>query len=212
MKPSSRIAAIPPSPTLSISTKAAELKASGKDIVSFSAGEPDFDTPAAIREAATFAMNSGQTHYTAVGGSPQLKDAIAAHYERKIGIRYASNEIIASSGAKHSLYNLFLTLLEPGDEVIIPAPYWVSYPTQVKIAEGVPVGVMGRPENGFLPTIEDLEAAVTERTRAIVINNPTNPTGAFWTREDLQAIAGLARGAPQHRGHQRRDLRRARLR
>ena len=189
MKLSSQIASIAPSPTLSISAKAKALVRDGIDVVSFSAGEPDFQTPEPIRDAAKAAIDAGQTTYTAVGGTPDLKAAIAAYYDKKIGVTYGSNEIAASCGAKHTLYNLFLALLEPGDEVIIPAPYWVSYPAQVKIAGGVPVAVSGRASDGFLPTVEALEAAVTSKTRAIVINNPTNPTGAFWEQDALTKVA-----------------------
>ncbi len=196
MRIADRIADIPASPTLAISAKAAELKRAGVDVVSFSAGEPDFDTAASICEAATSAMKAGRTHYTPVGGAPELKEAICAHYKRKTGFDFTPAECVASCGAKHTLYNLFLSILNDGDEVIIPAPYWVSYPTQVRIAGGVPVEVSGAAENGFVPSVADLEAARTANTRAIVINNPTNPTGAFWDRSQLTEIAEWLKANP----------------
>lgn len=184
-----RISEIPASPTLAISAKAKELKDKGVDVISFSAGEPDFTTDQVICDAARQAIEDGHTHYTAVGGVNELKDAIADYYEARTGIRWQRNEIAASCGAKHTLYNLFLTLVNPGDEVIIPAPFWVSYPTQVSMAGGKPVTVVGKAENGFVPTVEDLEAVRTDRTRILLINNPTNPTGAFWEKEQLEGIA-----------------------
>lgn len=189
MKLSRFIQAIPGSETLAISAKASKLKEQGIDVISFSAGEPDFTTPEPILDAARDAMYGGETKYTPVGGSTAFKAAVRAEYERRLGIAFEDGEIIASCGAKHSLFNAFFALLDPGDEVIIPAPYWVSYPAQVSMAGGVPVSVTGRAENGFVPTIEDLEAAVTPRTVAIVINNPTNPTGALWDRAAIESIA-----------------------
>ncbi len=197
MKLSKRLSIIPSSPILTICSKALALKESGQDIIGLSAGEPDFNTPKLIQEAATRAMANGETHYTAVSGSPQLKQAISDYYQRKFGIIYQPDEIIASNGAKHSLYNLFLALLNPGDEVIIPTPYWVTYPTQVRVARGKPVFVKGEVSNHFLPTIEQLNKAVTERTKVIIINNPTNPTGAFWTRDELRVIADWLLEHPQ---------------
>ncbi len=195
MKISKFAAAIPASPTLSISAKAAALKAQGVDVISFSAGEPDFTTPLPIVESAKAALDAGRTKYTPVGGAPQLKAAIRAEYQRRLGIEFSDAEIIVSSGAKHSLYNAFSALLDEGDEVIIPAPYWVSYPAQVELAGGKAVTVSGSPQNGFVPTIEALDAAVTDRTVAIVINNPTNPTGALW---DADAIRGIAAWLERH--------------
>lgn len=195
MKLSQFVQSIEASQTLSISAKAGKLKAEGVDIIAFSAGEPDFTTPSPILDAAKAAMDDGQTKYTPVGGSAAFKAAVRAEYERRLGVSFSDSEIIASSGAKHSLYNVFLSLIDPGDEVIIPAPYWVSYPAQVTIAGGTPVAVSGSPENGFVPTIADLEAAVTDRTVAIVINNPTNPTGALW---DEEAIRGIAAWLQKH--------------
>jgi aspartate aminotransferase len=194
---SNLVRSIPPSPTLAIDTKAKQLAASGVDVVSFGTGEPDFVTPRAICDAAILAMEKGQTKYTAVGGTPELKGAIRAYYHRRLGIEFPDAEIIASSGGKHSLYNLFLSLLNPGDEVILPAPFWVSYPVQIAMAGARAVTVAGDPEHNFMPAIEALEAAVTPKTRAIVINNPSNPTGAFWDRDQLQAIADWLKRHPQ---------------
>ena len=168
MKISRYVNGIPGSATLAISAKAGRMKAEGIDVISFSAGEPDFITPTPVLDAASKAMYAGATKYTAVGGSPALKAAIRRYVERRVGATFSDKEIIASCGAKHSLYNAFLTLLDPGDEVIIPAPYWVSYPTQVEMAGGKPVFVDGLASNDFVPTVEALEAAVTDRTTAIV--------------------------------------------
>jgi aspartate aminotransferase len=197
MKLSARIQSIPDSPTLAIDAKAKALKASGADVVFFSAGEPDFNTPETVIRAAQRALDEGQTKYTPVPGTPALKAAIRDYYKRRTGFEFGDAEIIASCGAKHSLYNLFLALLDPGDEVIIPAPYWVSYPAQVEIAEGNPVIVTGDPANDFVPSIDALEAAVTPRTRAIIINNPSNPTGALWRRPQLEQLAKWLESHPQ---------------
>ena len=183
-----RLQAIPPSPTLAISNKAKALKDAGIDVVSFGAGEPDFPTPAAVCQAAKAAIDSGKHGYTAVSGIPELKHAIAETYRRDLGIDVTPAEIIASCGAKHTLYNLFLALLNPGDEVIVPSPYWVSYPVQIEMAGGVPVPLPGDPSADFLPTIDALDAAITPRTRAIVLNNPSNPTGMLWGREALENL------------------------
>lgn len=190
MKIADRIAHIPASPTLAITAKAKALKASGVDVLSFGAGEPDFPTPDPIRAAAIEAIHAGHTHYTPVGGLADLKRAVREYTLPRTGVAYEDGEIIASCGAKHTLYNLFLALLDPGDEVIVPAPYWVSYPVMVEMAGGRSVIVRGDAARRFLPSVDDLDAAVSDRTRAIVINNPSNPTGALWTREDLTEIAG----------------------
>lgn len=189
MRVSQRVQQIPASPTLAIDAKAKALIAQGVDVVSFGTGEPDFVTPKPICDAVVRAMEAGQTKYTPVGGTAELKAAIRSYYEPRLGFAYSDAEIIASCGGKHSLYNLFLSLLDPGDEVILPAPFWVSYPVQIEMAGGVPVIVSGRPEADFVPSIEALDAVVTERTRAIIINNPSNPTGAFWDAEQLRPIA-----------------------
>lgn len=189
MRVSQRVQQIPASPTLAIDAKAKALIAQGVDVVSFGTGEPDFVTPKPICDAVVRAMEAGQTKYTAVGGTAELKAAIRGYYEPRLGVSYSDAEIIASCGGKHSLYNLFLALLDPGDEVILPAPFWVSYPVQIEMAGGLPVIVHGRPEDDFVPSIEALDAVVTERTRAIIINNPSNPTGAFWDADQLRPIA-----------------------
>ncbi len=189
MRVSQRVQQIPASPTLAIDAKAKGLIAQGVDVVSFGTGEPDFVTPKPICDAVVRAMEAGQTKYTPVGGTTELKAAIRGYYEPRLGVSYSDAEIIASCGGKHSLYNLFLALLDPGDEVILPAPFWVSYPVQIEMAGGVPVVVQGRPEADFVPSIEALDAVVTERTRAIIINNPSNPTGAFWDADQLRPIA-----------------------
>ena len=189
-KQSQRALNAAPSPTLGIAAKAAALKADGKDVVSFSAGEPDFDTPQNVKDAAIAALAAGQTKYTPSSGTPALKDAIIAKLQRDSGITYKRTEVIASCGAKHSIYNLFQATLDEGDEVIIPAPYWVSYPEQVKLADGVPVIVQTGPD--FLASAESIEAAITPRTKMIVLNSPSNPTGAVYSPAQIQAIAEVA--------------------
>ena len=196
MKLSAFIQDIKASATLSIAAKAKRLKAEGVDIISFSAGEPDFPTPAPIGDAGKAAIDGGQTLYTPVSGTAALKAAIRSTYEQKLGLSYSDAEIIACTGAKQALFNLFFALLDAGDEVLIPSPCWVSYPAQVKMAGGVPVLVRGEAADGFVPTIDALQAAVTPRTTAIVLNNPTNPTGAFWDREQLLGIAEFLRRNP----------------
>lgn len=188
---------IPGSPTLAIDSRAKALKASGVDVVSFGAGEPDFSTPEPIVAAAIHALQAGETRYTAVGGTPALKSAIARYTHGRTGVEFTDSEIIASSGAKHSLYNMFLCLLDPGDEVIVPTPAWVSYPAQVEMAGGRPVLVRGEQARNFLPTVDALEAAVTPRTRALLINNPSNPTGAFWDAAALGPIVEWLRSHPE---------------
>lgn len=191
-----RIALIPASETLAITAKARELKEAGKDVISFSAGEPDFVTPDVVNQAAIKAVQDGKSHYTPVGGTNELKAAIAAYYKRRTGFDWSPAEIAASSGAKHSLYNLFLSIIDEGDEVLVPAPYWVSYPVMVNMAGGKAVAVTGEADNNFVPTVDALEAARTDRTRAIILNNPTNPTGAFWDRSQLEDIAAWLKKNP----------------
>jgi aspartate aminotransferase len=181
-----------PSPTLAITAKCKALQAQGVDIVGFGAGEPDFDTPDHIKAAAIEALNSGQTKYTASSGTPQLKDAIIEKLERENGLSYKPNQIIVSAGAKHSLYNLFQAILDPGDEVIVPVPYWVSYPEQVKLAGGVPVFVDAPEANGFRVTADTIAEKITPRTKAIVLNSPSNPSGAVVAEAELRKIAELA--------------------
>lgn len=196
MKISQAAARIPGSPTLAIDSRAKAMKAQGLDVISFGAGEPDFNTPRPIIEAAFAALEKGETRYTAVGGTPALKNAIAAYTRARTGESFGEAEIIASCGAKHTLYNLFLCLLDAGDEVIVPTPAWVSYPTQIEMAGGVPVLVPGDAVNDFLPSIAALDAAVTPRTRILLFNNPSNPTGAFWDAARLAPIVEWLRAHP----------------
>jgi len=183
-----RVQALTPSTTLAITAKAKELKAQGLDVIGLGAGEPDFNTPQHIIDAATQSMNEGHTKYTPSAGLPQLKEAIIAKMKRDQKLDYKPSEIIVGSGAKHVLYTLFQTILDEGDEVIIPTPYWVSYPEQVKLADGVPVYCEGKEDNSFKITPEDLEAAITDRTKAVIINSPSNPTGMLYSREELAAL------------------------
>jgi aspartate aminotransferase len=189
MKLADRVNRIQPSPTLAIDAKAKALRAQGVDVVSFGAGEPDFDTPAAIGDAARSAIDSGFTKYTPVGGINDLKDAISIKMKRDHGIEYSREEICVSCGAKHSLYNISQALIQDGDEVIIPAPYWVSYPDQVMLAGGTPIFIETREESAFKITPQQLEKAITPRTKALIINSPCNPTGTSYTMEELRAIA-----------------------
>jgi aspartate aminotransferase len=188
MQPARRIRQIPPSATLSLNAKANQLKAQGVDIVNFGVGEPDFDTPDNIREAAIRAIREGFTRYTPVGGIPELKEAIAARFQADYGLSYEASEIVVSCGGKHSLYNLFQVLFDPGDEVVIPAPYWVSYVPMAMLAEAVPVIVPTREENGFKLTAAELKERLTPRTRALVLNSPSNPTGGVYSQAELAAL------------------------
>jgi aspartate aminotransferase len=185
---SKRVQAIKPSPTLAVTARAARLKAEGKDIIGLGAGEPDFDTPQHIKDAAIAAINRGFTKYTAVGGTPGLKNAIIAKFKRDNGFDYAARQILVSCGGKQSFFNLALSVINPGDEVIIPAPYWVSYPDIVLIAEGKPVIVEAGIEQDFKITAAQLEKAITPRTRMFVINSPSNPSGGVYTMEELKAL------------------------
>ncbi|OYZ61993.1 MAG: aspartate aminotransferase [Sulfuricurvum sp. 24-42-5] len=180
--------------TIAISTLAQELKAQGKDIISFSAGEPDFDTPQVIKDAAIRAINEGFTKYTAVDGIPQLKDAIAHKLQRDNGLTYKANQIIANNGAKHSLYNLFASTIQEGNEVIIPAPYWVTYPELVKYCGGTVVEIMTDDESGFKITPEQLKNALTPKTKMLILTSPSNPTGAVYSREELTALGKVLEG------------------
>ncbi len=187
-----RVKNLKPSPTLAVDAKAKALKASGVDIVNLSAGEPDFDTPEHIKEAAIKAVRDGFTKYTAVAGIPELKDAIAAKLERDYGISYTADEIIASTGGKQALYNIMQAILDPGDEVIIPVPYWVSYPALVELAGGAPQYLMCSADDGFALDMESLKAMINPKTRAIILNSPSNPTGAAYSRKDLEEVSRLA--------------------
>jgi len=187
-----RLSTLQPSATLAVQAKAKELRSKGIDVISFGAGEPDFDTPARIKDAAIEAMRTGQTKYTEVGGIPELRAAVCAKFKRDNGLDYEPADVLVSCGAKHTLYNIFTALLDPGDEVIVPSPYWVSYPEQVRLLDGVPVPVATRQETGFDLDPERVAAAVTPRTKLIVLNYPNNPTGAVFSRATLGAVARLA--------------------
>ncbi|WP_227430841.1 pyridoxal phosphate-dependent aminotransferase [Psychrobacter sp. I-STPA6b] len=193
---SDRVNNIKPSPTLAITNKAKELKAAGKDIIGLGAGEPDFDTPEFIRQAGIDAINQGFTRYTAVDGTPELKQAIIAKFKRDNDIEFAANEILVSCGGKQSFFNLAQAFINPGDEVIIPAPYWVSYPDMVKIAEGVPVIVECSAEQDFKLSAEQLENAITDKTKLLVLNSPSNPTGMIYTLDELKALAEVLKKHP----------------
>lgn len=189
---SKKASAVKPSSTLAITAKAKELKAQGIDVVGFGAGEPDFDTPANVCDAAIAAIRGGYTRYTAASGTNELKEAVSGKFKRFNNLDYAADQIVISNGGKHSLTNVFTVLLNPGDEVLIPAPYWLSYPEIVKLAGGVPVTVMTTKEQNYKLTAEALRAAVTEKTKALVLNTPNNPTGMVYTREELRALADVA--------------------
>jgi len=193
-EPSRRLAAIPPSPTLTISARAKELAAAGRKVLNLSAGEPDFDTPSHIREAAVAALESGATRYTPADGTPELKRAILGKLKRENGLEYEPNEIIATCGAKHALYDLCLALLNPGDEALIPAPYWVSYPAMVRLAEATPVEIACPPETDFKLTPEALAGAIGPKTRLVFLNSPNNPSGAVYTRAELEALGNVLAG------------------
>lgn len=192
MRLSKRASSIKPSPTLSIDARAKALKAEGVDVVNFGAGEPDFDTPEDIKESAIEAIKTGFTKYTPVGGIDELKTAIIEKFKRDNGIIYKKSEIIVSCGAKHSLYNIAEALFDMGDEVIIPAPYWVSYPDQVLLNDAVPVIANTEEENSFKITPELLKANLSRRTKALILNSPSNPTGAAYDRKALEEIADMA--------------------
>ena len=195
----SSLSRIKPSPTIAVTNLARELRAAGRDIIGLGAGEPDFDTPDHIKEAAIAAIRRGETKYTAVDGTPELKAAIARKFRRENGLDYEPAEITVGTGGKQVLYNAFMATVDPGDEVVIPAPYWVSYPDMVRLAGGEPVFVPCPAENGFRLRPEDLERAITPRTKWLVLNSPSNPTGAAYRREELAAIAEVLRAHPQVR-------------
>ena len=186
-----RLSRIKPSPTGVLIGLVAELKAAGRDIIGLGAGEPDFDTPSNIGAAGKRAIDEGQTRYTPVPGTMELRQAIRGKFARENALDYAPSQIIVSCGGKQVLYNALMATLDPGDEVIIPAPYWVSYPDMVLLAEGTPVIVEGREEHGFKLTAEDLEAAITPRTKWVMFNSPSNPTGAAYTRDELRSLTGV---------------------
>jgi len=185
---SERVKRVKPSPTLAVTTRARELRASGKDVIGLGAGEPDFATPDHIKQAAIKAIENGDTKYTAVDGTPALKQAIIRKFKRDNGLDYAADQILVSCGGKQSFYNLAQALINPGDEVIIPAPYWVSYPDMVLLADGVPVIINTGIDEHFKISAAQLEHAITPRTKMLVINSPSNPTGVSYSRPELEAL------------------------
>ena len=194
MKIANRMENLSPSVTMAITALGRELKAQGKDILSFSAGEPDFDTPEIIKQAAIKAINDGHTKYTAVEGIIATKQAIINKLKKDHGLEYKLDGIVISNGAKHSLFNLFQVLIENGDEVIIPAPYWVTYPEQVKYSDGVPVFIETDDSTDFKITPEQLKAAITPKTRILLLNTPSNPTGSVYSKEELLALGEVLKG------------------
>ena len=197
MKLSTRVQAIKPSPTLAVTARAAKLRAEGRDIIGLGAGEPDFDTPQHIKDAAIAAIRNGFTKYTAVGGTPSLKQAIIDKFKRDNGLEYTPKQVLVSCGGKQSFFNLVLATIDEGDEVVIPAPYWVSYPDIVLISGGKPVIVEAGIEQGFRITPEQLEAAITPKTRMVVFNSPSNPSGAVYSLSELEALGRVLRKHPQ---------------
>jgi len=193
---SERVQRLQPSPTLAVTARAAELRAQGRDIIGLGAGEPDFDTPEHIKDAAIRAIHAGKTKYTPVDGTPTLKQAVIAKFKRDNQLDYAPNQILVSCGGKQSFFNLCQALLNAGDEVIVPAPYWVSYPEIVQIAGATPVIVYAGPEQHYKLNPAQLEAAITPRTRLLVLNSPSNPTGMAYTREEFLAFAEILRRHP----------------
>ena len=188
---SERARRIKPSPTIAVSTKAQQLKAEGKNIINLGAGEPDFDTPEHIKEAAIAAIKSGKTKYTAVGGIPSLKEAIVEKLSRENNLTYAPEEVMVSVGAKHCLLNIIQSLVEKGDEVLIPAPYWVSYPDMTLLANGTPKILPTSAATGYKVVPEQLESAITPQTKLLILNSPSNPTGSVYSAEDLSGLAGV---------------------
>jgi aspartate aminotransferase len=187
----SRVAAVKPSPTIAAENKARQLRAQGVDVISLTVGEPDFDTPRAVKQAGIRAIEEGFTKYMPTAGTPELRQAVCAKLARENGLDYRPEQVIASVGAKHTIYNLLMALVDSGDEVVIPAPYWVSYPDMVLLAGGKPVIVETTEASGFKVTADQLRRAVTPRTRLLILNSPSNPTGAAYTRRDLEALAAV---------------------
>jgi aspartate aminotransferase len=192
-----RMAAIKPSPTIAVTNLARELKAAGRDVIGLGAGEPDFDTPDHVKEAAIAAIRAGQTKYTAVDGTPELKAAVAAKFKRENGLDYRTDEISVGTGGKQIIYNALMATLDPGDEVVIPAPYWVSYPDMVLLAGGTPIFVGCPDQTGFKLQAEDLDAAIGPRTKWLILNSPNNPTGAAYTESELRALTDVLLRHPQ---------------
>ena len=197
MELSERAGRIKSSPTIAVSTRAQELKAQGRDIINLGSGEPDFDTPPHIKEAAVKAIRDGQTKYTAVGGTPELKQAIADKLRRENNLEFSPAQIAASAGAKHAIMNLMQASLNPGDEVIIPAPYWVSYPDMALFADGKPVVVSAGPEDGYKITAESLAESLTAKTKLMILNSPSNPSGAVYTEDELSSLGESLRRFPR---------------
>jgi len=192
MNLSKKIQTVAPSLTLAITAKAKALKAEGVDVISFGAGEPDFDTPQCIKDKAIKAINDGFTKYTPAAGMPQLKKAIAEKLQKENGLAYEASQIVVSCGAKHSLFNIFQVLLNEGDEVVIATPYWLSYPEMVKLAGGTPVIIETDQASAYKMTADQLRAAITDKTKAVILNSPSNPTGAIYSEDELKAIAAVA--------------------
>lgn len=192
---SSRVNRIKPSPTIAVSTRAQELKAAGRDVVNLGSGEPDFDTPPHIKEAAAAAMKNGETKYTAVGGTPALKQAVVEKFQRENNLRYDASQVIVSTGAKQALMNVMLAVLDEGDEVVIPAPYWVSYPDMALLADAVPVIVPSGDDYKISP--DALQAALTPRTKLVIFNSPSNPSGSLYTADEWRAFAAVLEKSPQ---------------
>ncbi|HYN77499.1 MAG TPA: pyridoxal phosphate-dependent aminotransferase [Lamprocystis sp. (in: g-proteobacteria)] len=197
IKLAARVQAVKPSATLAVDAKAKALKAAGQDVVGLGAGEPDFDTPDHIKAAAIEAINQGFTKYTAVDGMPSLKSAVSAKFKRENGLDYPPEQILVSCGGKHSFFNLALAVLDPGDEVVIPAPYWVSYPDMVLLASGAPVLVHAGADQHFKISPAQLKAALNEKTKLVVINSPSNPTGMSYSADELKALGAVLRDFPR---------------
>jgi len=193
MQLANRVLGLTPSTTLAINAKAKELREQGIDVVGLGAGEPDFNTPETIMQAAIDSMKQGHTKYTAAAGIPALKEAIVKKFERDNGLNYKTNQVMVTMGAKHALYNFFQVVCNPGDEVIIPVPFWVSYPEQVKLAEAKPVLIEGKKENQYKITPAQLEDTITAQTKALILNSPSNPTGTIYTKDELSAIAEVCK-------------------
>jgi len=194
---SKRVQRVKPSPTVALTGRVAQLKAEGRDIIGLGAGEPDFDTPVHIADAGVEAIRKGATRYTPVEGTAELKDAIIGKFRRENSLEYKRNQILVSTGAKQTIFNLILAVIDAGDEVVIPAPYWVSYPDMVMLADGVPVMPYAGPNQGYKITPAQLEAAITPRTKLFILNSPSNPTGAAYTRAELRALGDVLVRHPQ---------------
>jgi aspartate aminotransferase len=194
---SRRVQRVKPSPTLAVTARAARLKREGKDVIGLGAGEPDFDTPEHIAQAGREAITQGHTRYTAVDGTEELKDAIIAKFRRDNGLNYERAQVLVSAGAKQTIYNLCMALLDPGDEAVIPAPYWVSYPDMVLLADGLPVMPLAGMAQGYKITPRQLAAAITPKTRLFILNSPNNPTGAAYSRQELRALGEVLLDHPR---------------